>query len=126
LSNHLPAKDADQATRAIVSAAEQGDTFAVELLSEAAYTIGRGIAILIHLLNPESIVLSGRGAGAGKIWQAPIQQALNEHCIPRLAANTIIEVSTLGDDAELIGAAALVIEQYYSTKRPLMAAAAAQ
>ncbi|MEO7045001.1 MAG: hypothetical protein ABI091_06805, partial [Ferruginibacter sp.] len=56
--------------------------------------------------------LSGRGSLAGKIWQAPIQQALNHHCIPMLAANTEIEVSSLGYEAELIGSAALVMEKY--------------
>jgi predicted NBD/HSP70 family sugar kinase len=110
LHTQLPAEDPDTAAQAILSAARAGDKFAVGLLSEAGYTIGRGIAILIHLLNPETIILSGRGAAAGKIWQAPIQQALNEHCIPRLASNTQIEISTLGNDAELIGAAALVAE----------------
>ena len=118
LSTQLPAKDPDKAAQAILSAAKAGDKFAVGLLSEAGYTIGRGIAILIHLLNPETIVLSGRGAAAGKIWQAPIQQALNEHCIPRLASNTQIEISTLGNDAELIGAAALVVEGCYSASSP--------
>lgn len=102
----------DQASRAIISAAEKGDKFAVELLSEAGYNIGRGVAILIHLLNPETIVLSGRGSSAGKIWKTPIQQALNEHCIPRLAVNTEIEVSNLGDNGELIGAGTLVMYQY--------------
>ena len=118
LSTQLPAEDPDTAAQAILSAAKAGDKFAVGLLSEAGYTIGRGIAILIHLLNPETIILSGRGAAAGKIWQAPIQQALNEHCIPRLASNTQIEISILGNDAELIGAAALVIEGGYSAALP--------
>jgi predicted NBD/HSP70 family sugar kinase len=70
------------------------------------------VAILIHLLNPEVIVLSGRGSLAGKIWQAPIQQALNEHCIPRLASGSEIVLSALGYSAEIIGAAALVMENY--------------
>ena len=100
----------DRASYAVIQAASKGDKFAVELLSESGYSIGRGVAILIHLLNPETIVLGGRGAAAGKIWQTPIQQALNEHCIPRLAVNTQIEVSALGYDAELIGAAALVMD----------------
>jgi predicted NBD/HSP70 family sugar kinase len=82
----------------------------VELLSDTGYSIGRGVAILIHLLNPEAVILSGRGTLAGKVWQAPIQQALNEHCIPRLAANTSVAISTLGYHAELIGSAALVME----------------
>ncbi|GGA97478.1 ROK family protein [Puia dinghuensis] len=106
------ADDLDQASKAVISAAGKGDKFAVELLSESGYNIGRGVAILIHLLNPETIILGGRGASAGRIWQTPIQQALNEHCIPRLAGNTELEISRLGYDAELIGAAALVMDNY--------------
>jgi len=110
LPSHL--EHYEQASESIVSAVQEGDRFAIELFSEAGYSIGRGVAILIHVLNPEVIILSGRGSTAGKIWQPPIQQALNEHCIPRLAANTSIETSTLGHHAELIGAAALVMEHY--------------
>jgi predicted NBD/HSP70 family sugar kinase len=112
LQQHQLGEDLDQASQAVISAAGKGDKFAVELLSESGYNIGRGVAILIHLLNPETIVLGGRGAGAGKIWQTAIQQALNEHCIPRLAANTDISISALGYDAELIGASALVMDNY--------------
>lgn len=102
----------EEAHENLIATVGKGDRFAVELLSEAGYNIGRGVAILIHLFNPEMIVLSGRGSLAGKIWQAPIQQAINEHCIPRLAANTEIRISDLGYQAELIGAAALVMENY--------------
>jgi len=108
----LPMDDLEQASDAILSAASAGDQFAVELLSDAGYKLGKGIAILIHIFNPETIILSGRGAAAGKIWQAPIQQSINEHCIPRIAANTTIELSTLGYQAELTGAAALVMENF--------------
>ncbi len=98
--------------QAIMDAASKGDTFAVELFSEAGYNLGLGIAILIHLMNPELIVLSGRGAAAGKLWLAPIQQAINEHCIPKIAEDTQIKISLLGHKIDLIGAAALVMENY--------------
>ncbi|MGZ8510039.1 MAG: ROK family protein [Chitinophagaceae bacterium] len=110
LGNNFPTGHFEQDWEAIVSAAIKGDQYVVELLSEAAYNIGKGLAILIHLINPESVILSGRGTLAGKVWQAPIQQALNEHCIPRLAVNTTVAISTLGYQAELIGSAALVME----------------
>lgn len=110
-------EDLEKDAEAIIRSAGSGDRFAIELLSEAGYNIGRGIAILIHLLNPGIVVLSGRGAMAGKIWQAPIQQALNEHCIPRLAVNTEIRLSTLGYEAELIGGAALVMERSDETAK---------
>ncbi len=108
----LPHDQVEQACEAIIDAAGKGDKLAVELLSEAGYNIGRGVAILIHILNPEIVVLSGRGSSAGKIWLAPIQQALNEHCIPRLCENTEIKISAFGYHAELIGAAVLVMENY--------------
>ena len=112
LSRNFPSGHFEDDYRAIINATLKGDQFAVELFSEAGYNIGRGVAILIHILNPEQIILSGRGSSAGKIWQAPIQQALNEHCIPRLAANTTIEISSLGYNAELVGAAALIMNNY--------------
>lgn len=95
---------------AIMEAANHGDQFAIELLSDAAYKIGKGLAVLIHIMNPSTIVLSGRGAVVGRILQAPMQQALNKYCIPRLVASTELLVSELGFDAELIGAAILVME----------------
>jgi predicted NBD/HSP70 family sugar kinase len=102
----------EEAIETIIAAALEGDQFAVELFSQAGYNIGMGVAILIHLLNPEIIILSGRGSLAGEIWKAPIQQAVNEHCIPRVHHSTTIEVSTIGYNAELIGAAALVMENF--------------
>jgi predicted NBD/HSP70 family sugar kinase len=113
----IPFDDPEEANNLIINAALEGDQFSVELLSEIGFKIGKGVAILIHLLNPKLIVLSGRGSSAGKIWQAPIQQALNEFCIPRLAHNTTIEVSKLGYKAELIGAATVVMENFDTIKK---------
>jgi glucokinase-like ROK family protein len=97
---------------AILDAADNGDQFAIDLLSDAAYKIGKALAILIHIMNPQTIVLSGRGARAGKILMAPIQQALHKYCIPRLAESTQLLISNLGFDAELIGAAVLMMENF--------------
>jgi len=97
---------------AIMEAANNGDQFAIELLSDAGYKIGKALAILIHIMNPESIVLSGRGAIVGKILLAPMQQALNKYCIPRLVSSTGLLISDLGFNAELIGTAVLVMENF--------------
>lgn len=95
---------------AILTEANKGDQYAIELISESAYNIGRALSILIHIMNPQTIILSGRTVRAGKIMLAPIQQALNKYCIPRLFANTEIRLSSLGFDAELIGASILVMD----------------
>nr|WP_068887559.1 ROK family protein [Pedobacter panaciterrae] len=93
-----------------LDAARAGDPLAISILSDAAFLIGKGIATLIHIMNPELIVLSGRGAAAGKFLMAPIQQAINEFCIPRLAEHSEIKVSELASESELLGAATLVVE----------------
>ena len=109
---NLSDSNREEAYESIVSTALKGDKFCIEIISEIGYNIGRGLAILIHILNPELIILSGRGSSAGKFWRAPLQQAINEHSIPRLAENTEIEISTVGDRDELLGAAALVMENF--------------
>jgi predicted NBD/HSP70 family sugar kinase len=114
---NLTLEHAEDSSKEIMDAAVKGDKYAIELLSEAGYNIGRGIAILIHLFNPELIILSGRGSVGGKVWLAPIQQAINEHCIPKIAENTELEISSLGFQAELIGAAALVMDHFDSVDR---------
>lgn len=93
-----------------LEAARLADPLAVSILSESAFQMGIGIATLIHIINPEKIILSGRGAIAGKMFIPPIQQAINEFCIPRIAECTSIEISDIANEAELVGAANLVIE----------------
>lgn len=111
--------DIEEAFGGIIESVQLGDQLTVDILSEVAYNIGRGIAILIHILNPELVVISGRGAAAGNMLLAPIQQAVHRFCIPRLANYTDLQFSDLSDKAQLIGAAALVVENYdhYNTKK---------
>lgn len=114
LKELLPkAKSHEEKYQAFMKAAQIGDSLTVEIISDAGYNIGRGIAILIHLLNPGKIVISGRCSAAGKIWLAPVHRAINEFCIPRLVSNTKVEVSKLSHTAEMIGAALLVIENIH-------------
>jgi len=86
------------------------DPLAISILSKAAFQLGKGLSTLIHILNPECIVLSGVGAKAGKMLMPAIQQAVNEFCIPRIADQTTIKLSTLTDEAELLAAASLMVE----------------
>lgn len=94
----------------LIDAARKGDQLAITVLSDAAFMMGKGIATLIHIMNPERVVLSGRGAAAGKLLLPPVLRAINEFCIPKLVENTDVIVSSLTYQAELLGAASLVIE----------------
>ncbi|MCJ8209254.1 ROK family protein [Mucilaginibacter sp. RS28] len=116
LSNyeHITADD-------IINEAIKGDAYAIKIISECAYYIGQGLAILIHLMNPESIILSGKGSVIGKIWLAPIQQAIHQHCIPHLTTYTTLAVSELGDKAQLLGGLAIVVENLDKIKDKISA-----
>lgn len=109
LKSYLNNKESDIGEQ-FLKAASEHDPLAVSILSDAAFLLGKGLATLIHIMNPETIVLSGRGAVAGKILLPPIQQAVNEFCIPRIANQTSIVLSELATNAELLAAASLVIE----------------
>lgn len=94
----------------IIAEAKSGDDLAIKLISNAGYQIGRALAVLVHIMNPQAIVLSGKGREAGKLWLAPIQQALNELCIPVLLNDSEVVLSTIRSNTQLIGSAALVME----------------
>jgi predicted NBD/HSP70 family sugar kinase len=118
ITNMQLKESAEEMCEVVMDAANRGDQMAIELFTEVGYQIGKGISILIHINNPELVILSGRGAAAGKILMAPIQQALNKYCIPRLAEYTEVKVSKLGQDAYSIGVAALVMENFGSKFSP--------
>ncbi|OOG20373.1 hypothetical protein BWD42_07600 [Sphingobacterium sp. CZ-UAM] len=96
---------------ALVVAAQLGDRLAIHHIGKIAYLLGKGIAILIHILNPQKIVISGRGAEVGYLLLPHIQAAINEHCIPKLAQKTQVEISGLHKKAQQLGTTALVIEK---------------
>lgn len=107
----IESEDHQLKSQAFLKAAAKGDSLIMEIISESGYNIGRGIAIIIHLLNPAKIILSGRCAEIGQLWLPPIWQALNTFCIPTLIQSTKIEVSEMHKDAGLFGAAILVMDQ---------------
>lgn len=118
-NTRLPAKLPEDKTRAvklIFEALEEGDHFSIELMKQIGLNLGRGLSILIHLFNPGLIVLSGFGSAPGRFLWASVQQAINEGSIAKLAEDTEIKISELGESAELIGSAALVIERIEELK----------
>ncbi len=98
----------------IISAAKQGDQFAIELFEEAGVYLARGLAVLIHLLNPEMIILGGDMAQAGNLLSDPIQQKLNKYTINRIRQDTVIHISELGEQAVLFGTIPIVMTQILS------------
>ena len=102
--------------RTVVEAAAKGDLFAIGILSKVGIELGKGIAFLIQLLNPEMIILGGRLAKANQYLITPIQQSLYRFTMPELREKTQIVLSQLGQDANIIGSVAMVFEKVLETK----------
>jgi len=92
----------------ILSAGNNGDQLAIESIGAIGYTLGKGISTLIHIINPEKIIISGFGAKMGKFLMPQVQSAILEYSIQRLSANTKIEISTL-NSPQLIGTMATAV-----------------
>jgi N-acetylglucosamine repressor len=99
----------------VIAAANQGDQFAVNILSEIGHELGKGIASLIQILNPEIIILGGRMSKAKQYIITPIQQALNSHCNPLLTNNINIVSTNLGEEAIALGLAIMVVNKLLSS-----------
>jgi len=100
----------------IISAANQGDQFAIKILSEVSLELGKGIAVLIQILNPEVIILGGRMARAKQYIVTPIQHALNSYCNPTLLENVSIEITNFKEEAAILGSAVLVMNKLLNNK----------
>ena len=76
--------------------------------------LGRGIAVLIHLLNPELIIIGGELTKAENYLVDPIQQNLNKYTISKIRRDAQIITSSLGNNAGLLGTVALVMNKVFA------------
>jgi N-acetylglucosamine repressor len=97
----------------IHEAAKQGDSFSIELLNQTGRYLGIGITNLIHMVNPERIILGGGVAQAGDFILEPIKKAIKSRGLTEEAKNTPIVFSKLGKDASAIGASVLILKHFY-------------
>jgi predicted NBD/HSP70 family sugar kinase len=97
----------------VVEAALNGDQRAITILSEAGLDLGRGISILIQLLNPELIIIGGSVAEANQYLITPIQQALNIYSMAKSREKSELALYKLGKDVGLMGGVAVVNEQLF-------------
>ncbi|MFO7874912.1 MAG: ROK family protein [Bacteroidales bacterium] len=95
----------------IIEAANQGDLFAIELIEEAGEHLAKGISILIHLFNPETIIIGGEMSEAGNLITDPIQQKLNKYTMLRLRKDSEIILSALKEKAGLYGTLPLIFDR---------------
>lgn len=91
----------------VIEAALNDDMLAIDLISEAGEKIGRGIAALINLFNPELVILGGSLAETDAYIRLPIKNAINKYSLSLVNTDTHLTMSKLGEKAGIIGACLL-------------------
>nr|RZI36702.1 N-acetylglucosamine repressor [Cryobacterium sp. SO1] len=98
-------------TRDIVRLALEGDERAIRVVEEAGLAVGRSIAAITNLINPHTIIVGGPLTGLGEMLLGPIRSALQRYAVPMIMETTDLVMSSLGERAEALGGAALVLQQ---------------
>ena len=93
----------------VVEAARQGDPVAGEVMQKAGYALGVGLANLMHLYDPQVIVLGGGVTNAGPLLFGPMHEAIEERAMEAFRNRTRIVQAELGDDVGVYGAVALAL-----------------
>jgi predicted NBD/HSP70 family sugar kinase len=92
----------------IIEGAKNDDFLAIDLLSEIGDKVGRGIALLMNVFNPELVIIGGSLSKSGEYIRLPIKSAINKYSLSLVNHDTQLKVSSLGEESGLIGACLLV------------------
>lgn len=93
----------------ILERAAAGDSATLRVIDDIGFSVGHALANVANMLNPEVVVIGGPLAPLGELLLTPIRRGLQRHTIPVIGENTTLCMSLLGDRAEALGAAALVL-----------------
>jgi predicted NBD/HSP70 family sugar kinase len=100
----------------ILHAAQHGDKLAVNLIEETANYLSLGISMLINLLDPQAIVITGGLAdGAGDLLMKPLVNGVRAKTLPWLQQDIDIRQSQLGEYSAARGAATLAMDNTFTT-----------
>ena len=95
----------------VIDAASKGDELALEILDKAGTYLGIGMAGMINVINPEMVILGGGVMKAGDLLLKPIKRTVKKYAFPAHVEAVEIVPAALGDDAGVIGAAAVVLDR---------------
>lgn len=98
-------------THQLFQDANTGDERAAAAVRAVAEALGRTLANLVNILNPERVILGGSLAGVLEFARADIRSALDRYTMT--TAGDAVQLCTpgLGEDSALLGAAELVFAQ---------------
>ncbi len=91
----------------ILNAVNEEDMLAIEVVEEIGTVLGRAIAGLINIFNPELVVIGGIVARAKDYLMLPIKSAIQKHSLNMVNKDTTLKFSKLGEKAGAIGSCML-------------------
>ena len=98
----------------VARAASFGDPVAVVLLQEAGRRIGSMLASVVNFFNPSLIVIGGGVANSPDTLLASIRETVYRRSLPLATRELLIQRSSLGGLAGVIGASSMVVDQLFS------------
>jgi glucokinase-like ROK family protein len=98
----------------VARAASFGDPVAVVLLQEAGRRVGSMLASVVNFFNPSLIVIGGGVANSPDTLLASIRETVYRRSLPLATRELLIQRSSLGGLAGVIGASAMVVDQLFS------------
>jgi glucokinase len=91
--------------------AGSGDPAALAAFAAAGRALGQAIGGVVNLLDIEACIIGGGVADAGEVLLAPVRRELRRFTYPLIAEGFLVAAAELGNDAGLLGAAALAWER---------------
>ena len=95
----------------IIAAARNDDNLSIELIEEAGEKIGKAVAILINIFNPETVIVGGNLAAAGDYIMLPLKSATNKYSLNLVYKDTKFRLSKMSPNAPAWGVAMLIRNQ---------------
>jgi glucokinase len=90
--------------------ADAGEGLAREILEEAGWHLGTGIASLVNIFNPDAVTMSGGLLGCFHHMEDAMRRSFEQNAIDISRRHVRILTSTLGGDGGMLGAALLASE----------------
>ena len=95
--------------KAVFDCAKDGDALALEVVEFFGESLGRAMAIVSCVCDPEVFVIGGGVSAAGQIILDSVRSAFIRHAFPA-AEETSFALAALGNDAGIYGCARLMCE----------------
>jgi predicted NBD/HSP70 family sugar kinase len=97
----------------ILEAAKKDDELALKLLTKGGEDLGRKVAFLVNLFNPQIVVIGGGIERAGSLIIDPLKKTVKEWAFEEVTRMLKIIPAQLAENAVPLGAVSLVIKKFF-------------